>query len=454
MYRKLCVALIGVLLITGCIPEKDQPAVQPSLQAMVANVSIPQPTITPYIQTFPTPNPDLLLFSVHIEAVRVADDKGDHLANISPEEIYRFINQANQIFAQASIRLLFDPQTDVDIIQSTLIANMLGQGDTIWQGEMDAADQLVYHYPNKIVIFFRENPVFEPTGTGNFFWWDYNFTIVPFNGSIVCGTLDETGLANAVGHFLGLGNTYKREFADLTSAEDAYNKSGYTLSAFDGDDFSDTQPDIFVRQDQYQCGIDTTLPIAKTTITIPRGNLMSGYYPRSALTTMQITRMRYVLALRQRNNMIMPNNRNLKNVFEIENLPIASQFWTTTQVRDMTVFSARNWSAGKDLLVTGGYGSSVTFEFPVEKDGIYNLTLYATHGPDYAIIEVDIEGDTINDNIDLYGPYLYASGPIGLGPYYLTTGPTKITIKAGKANILSKGFNFGLDALTVEPSAQ
>jgi len=447
--RKI-IYFILVLTMTACSGAAEvTPTAAPTMPVDTATPP-PLPTATPYIQVFPTTNPDLLLFSTHIQAIRVADDDGQNLANISPDEIIRMVDKANALFAPAGIRILFDPQQDVDIVQSTVIANMLGKDDLRWQWEMDIADQVAAKYPGKLVIFFRQKVVEEPAGKGNFFWWDYNFALMPITDPKYCDLMDDTRLAHEIGHYLGLGNTYTETYPDLEKAEEAYTRSGYNLNAFDGDTFTDTPPDIHIDSTDHQCGSSETLTLTGAAVPIIRGNLMSKYVPRSNLTPMQIARMRYMLAKRYSNGMVLPSNRDLVHGYELENITILEHRWSSSSVMDMTPYSSRNWSGGKQLSVLAGYGSGLVIEFAVEKTGVYLMKLYATQAPDYGVLEVECDDILVNDYVDLYAPFVYASGPVSLGPYYLTEGTHQLLFKVAKKNDLSTGYNFGLDAITME----
>ncbi len=86
----------------------------------------------------------------------------------------------------------------------------------------------------------------------------------------------------------------------------------------------------------------------------------------------------------------------------------------------------------------------------MDKDGVYLLNLFATHAPDYGVLEVEVDDILVNDYVDLYAPFIYASGQIGMGPYFLTKGTHQMLFKVAKKNDLSTGYNFGLDAITVE----
>lgn len=234
VYVFLLVSLTACSGISSATPVQEATALPPTVTPE------PLPSPTPFIQVFPAHNPDLQLFSAHIQVIRVSDDDGQNIANITVDEIIQQVNRANEIFATASIRFLFDPQKDVDFVQSTVIANMLAKDDLRWREEMDLADEVAAKYPDKLVVFVRHKPVDESAGRGNFFWWDYNFGILPIIGEDVCGSGDDTRLAHEIGHYLGLGNTYSEVFSDIESAEEAYNRSGYNLTAFDGDTFKDT----------------------------------------------------------------------------------------------------------------------------------------------------------------------------------------------------------------------
>ncbi len=351
--RRFFLLLIALTMV-GCSRSIGvTPSPVPTLD-LATSTPEPIPTATPYVQTFPIANPDLLLFSTRIQAIRVADDDGQNMANITPDEIIQLVDKANEIFAPAGIRIQFDPQKDVDLIQSSVIANMLGTNDLRWASEMDMADQIAAKYPGKLVVFFRQKPVDEPGGKGNFYWWDYNFAIVPIAGEKICGSLDDTRLAHAIGHYLALGNTYTERFYNLEMADEAYTRSGYNITWFDGDTFSDTPADIYIDSPDYQCGTTGTITLTGAEIPISRGNLMSSYIPRSALTPLQIARMRYMLAKRHSNDMVVPHNRDLQHGFELENITILEHRWSSSSVMDMTPYSSRNWSGGKQLSVLAG----------------------------------------------------------------------------------------------------
>lgn len=451
MRRVFYIFLVGIFLLTACSAPMAEPIPLPTDTPMLpTSTPNPQPTPTVFTQVFPTTNPDLPLFSVHVEIVRVSNDDGSEMASVSPDDIIKQINFANEILASSSIRLIFDPQTDVDLVQSSLIASMLTPENAEWQAGMTTADKLADRYPDKITVLVRTKPVLEPTEAQGFFWWDYNIMLLSLADAQACGEPDDSILLHALGHYLGLGNTYTQAFADTTSAEKAYEDSGYNLNSFDGDGFTDTPADLFLDQQENICGNGSTITLSNTEIPVTRGNIMSGYYPRSSMTNQQIARMRYVLALRQRLKMVMPTNRGIQDPMEMENASIYLQSWLTTEVRDMTPYSGRNFSGGKALCAYAGYGSSLYLDLIIDFTGYYDLYLYAAQTPDSGTLEVYIDEDMVNDSINLYGPYTYPSGKINIGPYYLTQGTHQVIFNVIKTDPLSSGYNFCLDAMTVE----
>lgn len=455
MRRSIRILFGLMFLLSACTSKKvdPTPTVTPTVIPPTSTPN-PAPTATPFKQVFPTTNPDMLLFSVNVEIVRVANDDGSDLAAITPDQVLKLVDTANEILAQYSIRLEFDPQTDVDILQSTAIADMLGKGDTDWQASMEAADEIATKYHDKITVFVRKNQVFEPDPSQKFFWWDYNFVVISMDDTSYCDQEDYTSLIHAIGHYLGLGNTYKQEFSSLEDANKAYIDSGYNLNFFDGDGFTDTPADIFINQTDYVCGLNGTFDMNGITVPITRGNVMAGYHPRDSFTDEQITRARYILALRQRLGMIMTSNRNINGPVEMETATLNQQNWLTPEVVDLTEYSNRNFSGGKGLKVVAGYGSTLGIDFTVDKDGVYDMTFYAVQTPDSGILEVYVDDTMVNDMVNLYGPYTYASGAISLGTYYLTQGTHTMQFKVIKKDPLSIGYNFTLDAYTVKYKPQ
>lgn len=454
MRRGLNLLLAAAIFLSGCSKKVEQPVIPTVTTVPPTSTPNPLPTATPFAQIFPTNNPDLLLFSVHVQIVRISNDDGSEMANVSPDDVIKQIDFANEILAPASIRFVFDPQTDVDIVQSSEVANMLTGDHPDWQKGMEIGDQIAARYPGKITVLVRTKPIVEPSLSSGFLWWDYNFALVSLGETEKCGQPDYSTIMHAIGHYLGLANTYTEAYPDADAAATAYDESGYTLTAFDGDGFTDTPADLFIDAQEFVCNNAVSFTLAGAEIPVTRGNVMSGYFPRESFTTEQTTRMRYLLALRQRLGMIMPSNRGIKNPIEMESATIYLASWVSTEVKDLTPYSIRNFSDGKAICAYAGYGSRLYFTFSVDTTAIYELNLWAVQAPDSGILEANVDDVLVNDYINLYGPYIYASGKIGMGPYYLEAGEHQIYFEVIKTDALSTGYNFCLDAMTIELKPQ
>jgi hypothetical protein len=75
---------------------------------------------------------------------------------------------------------------------------------------------------------------------------------------------------------------------------------------------------------------------------------------------------------------------------------------------------------------------------------------------DYAIINVDIDGQPLRKEIDLYNsPDVISSGEINLGKRKLDAGPHKLTLAIAGANPAAvQAFMVGLDYLRLQPSGE
>jgi hypothetical protein len=417
----------------------------------VLETATPEPTR--YTPDYPDPNPDLPLFTVHIQAIRVADDNGLRRAQIEIEKVIPWIEEANRVYAGSGIRFLFDPAEDFSDIQSTLINSMMGVEDADWDQAMTAADSVASKYPGKIVVYFRYGPDSLPTGSG-FSWYDYNFVAMPGFDTDVCGYQNIGMLAHEIGHYLGLPHTFNAIYSDIPEAESAFEKSGYSAAIFDGDGLSDTLPDPYIDDSKIQCGTQGTVTLKGVELPIPRTNIMSYYEVRDGLSPMQTTRARYTLAMRYRNAMAMPTNADIPDPIQFEELKVIRSYWETLSTQDMKPYGTHQFGGGKQLFINSAYLSDLIFELKIDKDAIYNIVLYATFAPDYGIFELYIDGILVTDTVDLYAPFVIPSGPVGLGPYLLTAGEHELRIVVKGKNANSSNYYLGLDALSLREVKQ
>lgn len=240
-------------------------------------------------------NPPLLVVPVH--AVRVADDDGRFIADVTTPEIKQWVDKANEIYSVAGIQLDFDPNDPADFstLNRTLINRMMGDKDPAWASEKAEANAEANKYPGKMTVFFRYGA--GPGVTGGFSWEDLNFIAMPdFKNTWVNGHQNIQLFAHEVGHYLGLRHTFAREFKTVADAQAYFNNQGHVTgpaspNVFDGDGLSDTPPDPY-SQDR-QGGTSTSVILSGTTFTLPRTNIMSYYdSPTFTLSPQQIDRVR------------------------------------------------------------------------------------------------------------------------------------------------------------------
>jgi len=240
--------------------------------------------------------------TVQVQAIRVADNDGSRAANITAEQVGRWVDNANAVYAAADIRFQFDSGSDWSTLNNTLINRMTGVEDPDWTQARDAGNTVAARYPGKIVVFFRYGRDASPTG-GGFSATDYNFVVMPgFNDTGVCGNQNIGMFPHEVGHYLGLAHTFanKDPFDTVQQAEDFLRANGNNPAVFDGDGLSDTPPDPYIRV--YQCGpTPTNITLNGVPFMLPRTNVMSYYHPANAvptevrtLTPQQITRVQEV----------------------------------------------------------------------------------------------------------------------------------------------------------------
>ncbi len=410
---------------------------------------LPTPTVTP-----PPLNPAYPLLTARLQAIQVSDDDGKRAVRITPQQVKLWIDKANEIFAKASIRFLYDPDLDFATLDSTLLNNMTGDTDANWQREVDFGNRVAARYAGKIVVFFIHGPEQGPTG-GGFSFSNYNFVEMPgFNDTTVCGYQNIGILAHEVGHYLGLSHPFAMEFASLQEAEAYFTAHGNDPNVFDGDGLTDTPPDPFIRAPAFQCNPKESITLNGRKFPLPRYNIMSYYstagIDRTELTPQQSDIVRWVLQVRAKNGMATPTNIGVPGAIQFATLPIKDKVNVVPSVQDMSGFGdTPRWSGGKQVFSTAQPNSTIGFSISVGTAGEYRLNLYATTAPDFGKIQTLIDGNPLGAPIDLYAPIVLPSGRISIGTIDLSTGTHTLGLRVVGKNAASSGYSFGLNAFTL-----
>lgn len=451
--KPLCIFVILSFLMTGCDFNSqyqsvaDWPTSTPEIQYIEETAT--SPASTPYPQILPSLNPTYLAFASHLQVIRMANDDGSNRSTVTDEQIMQWVDQLNLDFSQASLRFLYDPAVDSSEYNSTLMNNVIGTSDPNWPQAVGEGRKIAQTEASKISIIFKNSPMVGDIGS-----WQEDFLLMPSIAPEVCGKPDNSLLAHQMGHYLGLSNTSPHLFIDLPAVESAYEESGYSSTFFDGDGLSDTPPDVSIDQPEFRCGEKTSIKIKNTEMNLTLGNLMSYYQPRSQLTPMQIIRIRFIAALRSRNGSLIPSNQDAVSSIQFEDLPLIYRFWCDPQLKDMFSYLQRGWIGNKFLNIPSGYGSICIFKFSVPETKTYEMALYATKMPDYGVVEISMDGWLLNDGIDLYSLYPLPTGPVSFGTVWINEGDHELSFKVIRKAVESQNYNFGLDAITIQPEDQ
>jgi hypothetical protein len=447
------IVVILSFLMTGCGLSSQYQSVsdlpRPTQEIQYMDDATQGPVSTPYPQILPSLNPTYLAFATHIMVVTLANDDGSDRSTVTTQQIMDWVDEANLIFSQASLRFLFDPAIDSMEYDSSLLNHVTGTSDPNWTQAVAEGRKVAEAGANKITVIFRNSPIDGDIGS-----WEEDFILMPSNAPEVCGKPDKSLLAHQIGHYMGLKNTFPQLFNDIKTAESAYEKSGYISTFFDGDGLTDTPPDAYVNQPEYRCGDKTSIKISNAEFSLTRGNLMSYYEPRSLLSPQQIIRIRFIAALRSRNGSLIPSNQDAVSPIQFEDLKLSERFYCDPKIKDMSSYLKHGWNGGSYLDIPSAYGSICTFAFSIAKTGSYEMTLYATKMPEYGVVEISLDDWLLNDGIDLYSMYPLPTGPVSFGTLYLEAGDHTLEFKVIRKSVDSLNYNFGLDALTIQPKEQ
>jgi len=160
-----------------------------------------------------------------------------------------------------------------------------------------------------------------------------------------------------------------------------------------------------------------------------------------------------VLGLRVGTGDLMPSNTEAASPIEIEALEVVKATDCEHSTQRMSHWGPQLWSGGKQVFGRGKPGAELAFAFPVEKAGRFRLDVYATRAPDYARIEVKVDGRKTGKQIDTYAEDVEPTGRISLGTMNLDAGQHGLSFRVVGKNRKSTGHCFGIDCIELTKPA-
>jgi hypothetical protein len=390
------------------------------------------------------------IVSMRVHAVFCSDDNGGRQTDITPTDVQAWVNKANEIYAGANVHFDFDPSSDWEAINSTLINSLSGVEQSDWIQARDAANAVAAGTPHDLVALFRWGPGTSPTG-GGFSWTDYNFVAMPaFDVTTVCGHQNIGLFAHEAGHYLGLAHTFGPTFSTVAQAQTYFVNNGRNPLMFDGDGRADTYPDPYVSAVQCNTSV-TSLTLGGTVFPLPRSNIMTYYEPRSDLAPSQAATVRQTLLLRSGQNLTQLVSDSPGQVLEAESYqPTVTGGVAFNQ--NMSGFLGR-WSGDNQVFwIDGGAGEQLSFDFQVNAAGTYDIYGGFTAAPDYGVFTHVINGQP-GQPLDLYSRGVLPTGAVYLGQYDLNSGENEWLVETSGTNPLASPvrYGYGLDYMLLVP---
>lgn len=120
--------------------------------------------------------------------------------------------------------------------------------------------------------------------------------------------------------------------------------------------------------------------------------------------------------------------------------------------QDMRDFNKGKWQDNDQLWWTGvGPGAKLNLRLPAKDAGKHRLDVVLTKAPDYAIVQLHLDGKKTGEPIDLYNADGVVNATVSLGVYELTAGDHTLTVEIVGANEKAiKSYMFGLDTIRCE----
>jgi hypothetical protein len=120
-------------------------------------------------------------------------------------------------------------------------------------------------------------------------------------------------------------------------------------------------------------------------------------------------------------------------------------------VQPMQAFGS-SWSGGSQLLwVNGGIGAVLDLQIDVPEAAVYRVSLALTKGPDFGVIQAEVDGKASATKFDGYSPTVARVDPVELGIFTLRPGQRNVSLMIIGKNSQSTGFLVGVDRIELKP---
>lgn len=124
----------------------------------------------------------------------------------------------------------------------------------------------------------------------------------------------------------------------------------------------------------------------------------------------------------------------------------------TVELQDMRAFGADQWRGNDHLWWRRAKpGNRLELAVPVEAEGRYSLQVRLTKAPNYAIVQLHVDGKKVGEPVDLYDPSVVPAKPITLGPFDFSPGQHTVAIEIVGANPeAKKNYMVGIDQIDLQ----
>ncbi len=113
------------------------------------------------------------------------------------------------------------------------------------------------------------------------------------------------------------------------------------------------------------------------------------------------------------------------------------------------------WSGDSQLFWTGGsVGAALELGVEVPVAGEYAMEVYVTRAPDYADVEVSVNGQPMGYPLSLYSPQVMPPVPAQAGSFALSAGLNTIRFEISGKYQASSGYFMGIDRLRFYPTGR